>query len=72
MAEWFSLCTPLHTWHRTLGDAEAASSIPQPEALTTTIYNYVLGSWGKKAGEKKEEDRQELLAQVPIFKEHKK
>ena len=30
------------------GHAEAASHIAQPEALTTRIYVYVLGGFGKK------------------------
>ena len=30
------------------GHAEAASHIAQPEALTTRIYNYVLGGFGKE------------------------
>ena len=39
--------------------------IAQPEALTTIIYNYVLGAFGEK---EKKEDWQQLVAQVPIFK----
>ena len=43
--------------------------MPQLEGPTTKIYNYVLGEFGeKKAGKKKKEDWQQLLAQVPIFK----
>ena len=41
----------------------------QPEALTTTIYNYVLGVFGEK--KKKKKDWQQMLAQVPIFREKK-
>ena len=57
MAEWLSSHTPLWTWHWSLGDAEAAAHTAQPEALTTTMYNYVLGGWGKKAGEKERRGR---------------
>ena len=40
----------------------------QLEGPKTRIYNYVLGGFGeKKQGEKK--DWQQLLAQVPVFKE---
>ena len=35
--------------------AEAATYMAQPEALTTKIYNYVLGSFGEK--KKKEKKR---------------
>ena len=43
--------------------------MPQPEALTTRIYNYVLGGFGERKKEKKKKkDWQQLLAQVPIFK----
>ena len=44
--------------------------MPQLEGSTTKIYNYVLGGFGeKKQKERKEEDWQQLSAQVPIFKE---
>ena len=36
------------TWHCSLGHAEAATHIAQPEALITRIYNYVLGGFGEK------------------------
>ena len=48
----------------------AASHIAQPEALTTKIYNYILGGFGERKKEKKE-DWQQMLAQVPIFKKKK-
>ena len=35
---------------------------------TTEIYNCVLGGFGEKKQEKNEEDWQQLLAQVPIYK----
>ena len=38
---------------------------------TTTIYNYVLGVWGRRRRKKKKEDWQQILAQVPIFKKEK-
>ena len=38
----------VQTRHRTSGHAEAASHVAQPEALTTGIYNYVLGGFGEK------------------------
>ena len=41
------------TWHRSSGHAEAASHTPQPEALTTRIYNYVLGDFGENKKKKK-------------------
>ena len=41
--------------------------MPQPEALTTRIYNYVLGGFGEEK-KKKKNDWQQMLAQVPIFK----
>ena len=48
--------------------------MPQLEGPTTKIYNYVLGGFGEKVKNKKEEedkkeDWQQMLAQVPIFKE---
>ena len=50
-----------------------ASDIPQLEGPTIKIYNYVLGGFGEKEQkQKKEEDLQQLLAQVPIFKTEKK
>ena len=57
------------TWHRSSGHAEAASHMTQSETLKTRIYNHVLGGFGEKKGKKEEEDWQQLLAQVPIFKE---
>ena len=56
------------TRHCSSGHAEVVSHIAQPEALTTRIYNYVLGSFGEKKEKKKKEDWQQMLAQVPIFK----
>ena len=41
------------TWHHSSGHAEAASHIAQPEALTTTVYNYVLGALGRRRRNKK-------------------
>ena len=55
------------TWHHSLGHAEAASHMAQPEGPTTRMYNYVLGLWGEEE-EKKKEDWQQMLAQVPSFK----
>ena len=47
------------TWHHMApqsGHAEAASHIAQSAALTTRIYNYVLGGlWGEQEEEKKED-----------------
>ena len=40
--------------------------MPQLEGPTTRIYNCVLGAFGKKK-KKREEDWQQMLAQVPIF-----
>ena len=82
MAEWLSSCALLQqprvslvrilgrTWHHSSGHIEAASHVPQLEGPTTKIYNYVLGKFGgKKAERNKKEDWQQLLAQVPIFKQ---
>ena len=46
--------------------------MPQLEGpATKKIYNYVLRGFGeKKQKEKKKEDWQQLLAQVPIFKKN--
>ena len=52
------------------GTARQASHIAHPEALTTRIYNYVLGGFGEK--ENKKEDWQRLLAQVQSLKKRKK
>ena len=41
----------------------------QPEALTTIIYNYVLGGFEEKKKEK--EDWPQMLAQLSIFKKKK-
>ena len=43
--------------------------MPQLEGTTTKIYNYVLGGFGEKKQNRKKKDWQQLLAQVPIFKE---
>ena len=79
MAEWLSLCTPVRqprfcqfrswarTWHHPSDHVEAASHIAQPEALTTRIYNYVLGGFGEKKKKGKKENWQQVSAQVPIF-----
>ena len=48
--------------HRSSGHAEVASHIAQPEALTTRIYNHVLGGFGEqKKGGVGREDWQQLL-----------
>ena len=77
VAEW--LCLPaLLRWPRVspvqiLGvdlassHAETASHIAKPEGPTTRIYNYVLGGFGEKR-KIKEQDWQQMLAQVPILK----
>ena len=41
------------TWHRSSRHAEAQSHKTQPEALTNSIYNYVLGGFREKKKEKK-------------------
>ena len=65
VAEWLSLRAPLRqprvSLVQILGvdmtpripQAEVASHMPQPEALTTGMYNYVLGGFGEKAKKKK-------------------
>ena len=40
----------------------------QPGALTTRIYNCVLGGFEEKKKKEKKGDWQQMLAQVPIFK----
>ena len=65
VAEWLSSRALLH-WPRVLlvwilgadrpcssGHAEVASHMAQPEALTTRIYNCVVGGFGEKEKEKK-------------------
>ena len=60
------------TWHHSSGHIEVASHVLQLEEPTTKIYNYILWGFGeKKQKEKEEEDWQQLLAQVPIFKKKK-
>ena len=46
--------------------------MPQLEGSTTRIHNYVLGGFGEKNKGEKKEDRQQMLAQVPMFKGEKK
>ena len=58
----------VRTWNSSSGHAETASHMPQLEGPTTKIYNCVLGEFGEKKQKKKEEDWQQLSAQVPIFK----
>ena len=63
MAEWLSsraMLLGFHwfrswawMWHHSLGHAEAASHIAQPEVLTTRIYNYYWGFWGEEEEERK-------------------
>ena len=45
--------------------------MPQLEGPTTKICNYVLRGFGEKK-QKKKEDWQKLLAQVPIIKKRKR
>ena len=66
MAKWLSLHAALQqprvlqfrswawTRHRSSGHAEAASHIAQPEALTTSTYNYIPRGFGEKKKTKKE------------------
>ena len=42
----------MKTWHCSSGHAEAVSHVAQPEALTTRIYDYVLGGFGERKGKK--------------------
>ena len=57
---------PVGSWartqHRSSGHAEAASHAAHPEALTTRIYNYVLGSFGEKKTKKKRNGLQNILS----------
>ena len=73
MAQWLSSHTLLQgpgfcrfgywvrTWHRSSSHSEAMSHIAQLEALTTRIYNYVLGGFREKK-KKKKEDWQQMLS----------
>ena len=45
--------------------------ITEPEGPATRIYNYSLGGFGETKKKKKEEDWQQILAQVPILKAKK-
>ena len=56
-----------------LGHVEVASHMPQLEGPTTekNIQLCSGGTWGEKKQEKKKEDWQQLLAQVPSFKKKK-
>ena len=38
------------TWHRSSSHAEVASHTAKPEGPTIRIYNYVLGSLGRRRG----------------------
>ena len=71
MAQGFASLDPGNGHGTMSGHAEAASHMPQLEGPTTRIYNYVLGDFGEKKGEKKE-DHQQMLAQVPVFKKKRK
>ena len=65
MAEWLSSQAPLQqprvlpvwilgwTWHPLIEPCRGSVPIAQPEALTTRIYNHVLGGFGKKKKGKK-------------------
>ena len=49
MAQGFASSDPRHgPTYRSLGHAVVASHIEELERLTTRIYNYVLGLWGRK------------------------
>ena len=54
-------------WFVTCFSSLKSRSVPQLEGPTTKMCNYVLGGFGEKK-QKKKEDWQQLLAQVPIFK----
>ena len=57
------------TWHRSSGHGEVASHIAQPEALTTRMYNHVLGGFGEKKEKKKQVcNRYELKCQLKKIK----
>ena len=44
------------TWHHSSSHAEVVFHVAQTEALTTGIYNCVLGGFGEKKKKKKEEE----------------
>ena len=54
------------TWHRSAGNAEAASHMAEPERPMIRIDNYVLGGFREK--KKKKKDWQQMLAQGLILK----
>ena len=66
---WFGSWAP--TWHHSSGHVEVVSHMPQLEEPTSKIYTMYGGIWREKA-EKKEEDWQQLLAQVPILRKRQK
>ena len=80
MDKWLSSSAPVQgvgfrqfgswawTWHCSLGNAEAASHMPQLEGSTTKKYTTMY--WGRFGGGK--EDWHQLLAQMPIFNKKKK
>ena len=53
------------------GHGEAVSHVAQPEGPTTRINNCILRDLGEKNKKKKNEDWEQMLAQVPIFKKKK-
>ena len=55
VAKWLSWSWA-RTWHRSSGHAEVASHMPQPEALTTRIYNYVPGGLWEEEEEEEEKE----------------
>ena len=64
---WFG--SWVRTWHCSSGHVEAVSHMPQLEGATTKNIQLRTGwTGGEKVGEKKKEDWQQLLVQVPIFK----
>ena len=93
VAEWLSSLTPLHgpgfprfwswagTQHRSLGHAEVASQMPQPEGPTTkkytTTYRGALGEKGKKIKSVKKKPQKTSpkistsnLRHIPVFSKH--
>ena len=79
MAQWLSSHSPL--WQpgvsvvRILGadmapfvgHAEAASHMPQPEGLTTKIYNYIRGRGGADLGRTSRKKKKEWTLRLEVF-----
>ena len=84
VAKWLSLCSLCfgglgfgrfrswdRTWHRSSSYAEAASHMPQLEALTIRMYNCVLGGFGGEEEEGEEEKKEKKEKEMDKEKKKK-